>query len=54
MSPSGSWIKNILKKKKKIRINFDEENENELSGNYFENLNANFRNAEYNVPYNSN
>ncbi|SBS89304.1 PIR Superfamily Protein [Plasmodium ovale curtisi] len=54
MSPSGSWIKNILKKKKKIRINFDEENENELSDNYFENLNANFRNAEYNVPYNSN
>ncbi|SBT82929.1 PIR protein [Plasmodium ovale] len=54
MSPSGSWIKNILKKKKKIRINFDEENENELSNNYFENLNANFSNAEYNVPYNSN
>ncbi|SBT53035.1 PIR Superfamily Protein [Plasmodium ovale wallikeri] len=54
MLPLGSWIKNKFLKKERIQINFDEENEDESSGNYFENLNSNFRNTEYNVPYNSN
>ncbi|SBT55929.1 PIR Superfamily Protein [Plasmodium ovale wallikeri] len=52
MSPFGSRIKNILQKKKKIQNNFDEENEHELFSNYSENLNANFSDTEYNIPYN--
>lgn len=53
-SPLGLWIKNIVRKKEIVGTNFDEENEQELLDNYSENMNRNFKNAEYNISYNSN